>query len=44
MTLMKEDTFICLDCEATGLDTSNDEIIEIASKALKKIAKMNDKP
>lgn len=27
---LKSDTFICLDCEATGLSTETDEIIELA--------------
>ncbi|MCH9630562.1 MAG: 3'-5' exonuclease DinG [Chlamydiia bacterium] len=35
MTSIKEDTFICLDCEATGLDISNDEIIEVAAVKFK---------
>ncbi|MCH9812301.1 DUF3820 family protein [bacterium] len=30
MGAIKKDTLICLDCETTGLDTENDEIIEIA--------------
>jgi DNA polymerase-3 subunit epsilon len=30
MGSIKTDTLICLDCETTGLDTENDEIIEIA--------------
>ncbi len=30
MTLISKDTFICLDIEATGLDSSTDRIIEIA--------------
>lgn len=30
MGLIKTDTLICLDCETTGLDVNNDEIIEIA--------------
>ncbi len=31
MGLIHKDTFICLDCEATGLDTENDAIIELAA-------------
>ena len=31
MTFLKEDTFVCLDCETTGLDIENDKIIEIAA-------------
>lgn len=30
MGSLRTDTLICLDCETTGLDTDNDEIIEIA--------------
>ena len=30
MGAIKTDTLICLDCETTGLDTENDEIIELA--------------
>ncbi|MBS0585903.1 MAG: DUF3820 family protein [Verrucomicrobia bacterium] len=30
MGLLRKDTFICLDCEATGLSVDEDEIIEIA--------------
>ncbi|MCH9621827.1 MAG: 3'-5' exonuclease DinG [Chlamydiia bacterium] len=30
MGQLKTDTLICLDCETTGLDTANDEIIELA--------------
>jgi DNA polymerase-3 subunit epsilon len=30
MGLVNKDTFICLDCETTGLDSSNDRIIEVA--------------
>ncbi|NGX48991.1 MAG: DNA polymerase III PolC-type [Candidatus Anoxychlamydiales bacterium] len=30
MTLLNQDIFVCLDIEATGLDPSNDRIVEIA--------------
>jgi DNA polymerase-3 subunit epsilon len=30
MRSLKTDTLICLDCETTGLDTENDDIIELA--------------
>ena len=30
MGLITKDTFICFDCEATGLNTEKDRIIEIA--------------
>jgi len=29
MGLLKNDTFVCVDCETTGLDTENDHIIEV---------------
>jgi DNA polymerase III subunit epsilon len=29
MGLLKHDTFVCVDCETTGLDTENDHIIEV---------------
>ena len=31
MGKLNSDSFVCLDCEATGLDTNEDKIIEIAS-------------
>ncbi len=31
MTLLKHQTFVCLDCETTGLDPANDRIIEVAA-------------
>lgn len=31
MGLIKKETFICVDCEATGLDLENDRIIEVAA-------------
>ena len=31
MGLMKNETFICIDCEATGLDLEKDRIIEVAA-------------
>ncbi len=30
MALIKDTTFVCFDCEATGLDTAGDRIIEVA--------------
>lgn len=30
MALIKDTTFVCIDCESTGLDTANDRIIEVA--------------
>lgn len=31
MKLMKKETFVCIDCESTGLDVKEDHIIEIAA-------------
>ncbi len=31
MKLMKDETFVCIDCEATGLDLEKDQIIEVAA-------------
>lgn len=31
MRLIKKETFVCIDCEATGLDLENDQIIEVAA-------------
>ena len=30
MPLLNQETFICLDCETTGLDAKNDKVIEVA--------------
>ncbi len=29
--MLSQETFVCLDCESTGLDTSNDRVIEVAA-------------
>ena len=31
MGLLKQEVFVCIDCESTGLDTEKDRIIEIAA-------------
>lgn len=31
MGLLKDEIFVCLDCESTGLDSENDRIIEVAA-------------
>ncbi len=31
MNLLSHDVFVCIDCEATGLDTESDRVIEIAA-------------
>lgn len=30
MTLLSKETFVCIDCETTGLNTQNDKVIEVA--------------
>lgn len=31
MTLLTKDTFVCIDCETTGLDPEKDQVIEVAA-------------
>ena len=35
MGILNKDTFICIDCESTGLDIENDRIIEVAAANFK---------
>lgn len=35
MTQLNRETFVCIDCETTGLDTQNDRVIEVAAVKFK---------